>query len=90
MKQSVEFGYPETLLIASTFLMLGDQFTVGLVLCILSVLSAIVRSAIRIQAQQQESDDKNSFYQQLNSLGTELANALGGKETRAETEKFYH
>lgn len=90
MKQSVEFGYPETLLIASTFLMLGDQFTVGLVLCILSVLSAIVRSAIRIQVQQQESDDKNSFYQQLNSLGTELANALGGKETRAKTEKFYH
>jgi len=90
MKRSIEFGYSETLLIASTFLMLGDQFTTGMVLCILSVLSAIARSAFRIQTQQQELDDKNSFYQQLNNIGTELANTIAGKETRAKTEKFYH
>ena len=83
-------GFPEIALICGSFVSVYGSLAMGITLCSLSVLSAISRTGLRMQKEQQEEEARKALLKEMQSAGGDLADSLISFLTNSSQKKTVH
>jgi len=73
---SIDLGHPEIMQSGGIVMILSGLYTVGGLFCVLGAITAISRTAMRIQKAQAEIEAKQATLNQVSEAGGELVTAL--------------
>jgi hypothetical protein len=90
MSKGIDFGFPETIVLSGTWLLCNEQPVFGMILCILGIVAASCRTAIRIQRHQEEIEERKQWYKDLNVAGIGMTNAFVGNYARNKEDDVFH
>ena len=69
----ISLGYPEVLHITGTALLIANQFTAGIIFCVLGFLGSIGRLGVEMNAKEKEERDAEKLREDFSSAGVVLS-----------------
>ena len=72
----IDLGFPEVLLLCGTWVLTTGNFALGITMCSLGFLGAVVRSAVRMNQVQQEEQARQKLFKEMNNAGKECGEVI--------------
>jgi len=72
----ITLGYPEVLHISGTALLIADQFTAGLIFCILGFLGTVSRLGVELSAKEKQEKEAARLREDMGNAGAVLSKML--------------